>query len=216
MSEVANNVEQAVVKETAPKQTSSSLPKSVFGIDKVNTQVVFDTIMSERASRRQGTHKVKNRGEVSGTGKKPWRQKGTGRARTGSLRTPVFVGGGRALTGPTPERNYNLKVNKKARTLALTSALTLKANENAIIVNDINMSTVSTKELVKTIDSLKPQGARNILIVTENENVFKSANNIQRVGTVKVNSISVESIVWADAIILSTDHIKALEERVAK
>ena len=117
-----------------PLKNTVELPSAVFGIE-INNQAMFDTVMMERASRRQGTHSVKSRAEVSGTGKKPWKQKGTGRARQGSLRSPQFVGGGRAF-GPRVERNYNLKVNKKVRRLAFLSALSLLAKEGSILVDD--------------------------------------------------------------------------------
>lgn len=190
----------------------ANLPEKVFGIKNINTQAIFDTIMSERASKRQGTHKVKDRSEVSGTGAKPWRQKGTGRARAGSLRSPIFVGGGRAH-GPTPERNYTLKVNKKIRKLALFSALTLKAKDNGIITDEIKLSKISTKELKTKLDSLA-KDARRILIVTQDEVVFKSAKNIPNVSTIKVNSLSVESVVGASKIIISEADIKVLEGMV--
>ncbi len=190
--------------------TNTSLPKAVFGV-KVNTQAIFDTIMSERASVRQGTHKVKNKGEVSGTGKKPWAQKGTGRARAGSLRSNVFVGGGVAF-GPTANRNYNLKVNKKVRKNALHSALTLKANDKAVIVQELKMTKISTKELIKTIEGLKLKDTqKKLLIITNNDIVFKSSQNLKKIATKKVASLSVESIINADVIVISSEDIKYLE-----
>ncbi|WKX02252.1 50S ribosomal protein L4 [Candidatus Mycoplasma mahonii] len=191
-------------------ETNISLPKSIFGV-KINTQAIFDVILSERASRRQGTHKVKNKGEVSGTGKKPWAQKGTGKARAASLRSNIFVGGGVAF-GPTTERNYNLKINKKVRRLALNSALTLKANDKAVIVQDIKLDKISTKKLIAAIDDLKlKQSLKKVLIVTNNETVFKSANNLQKITTIKLASLSVEKIVNADVLVISEASIKKLE-----
>lgn len=113
--EKENLVDKSVAK-VAKKEENNDLPKSVFGLEKIHTQSVFDAILVERGSKRLATHKVKNRGEVSGTGKKPWPQKHTGNARAGSLRSPIFVGGGRAF-GPTTERNYNLKINKARKML---------------------------------------------------------------------------------------------------
>ncbi len=193
------------------KSKDTNLPKEIFGV-KVSSQAIFDTIMSDRASRRQGTHKVKNRGEVAGSGIKPWKQKGTGRARAGSKRSPIWVGGGRAF-GPKTERNYSLALNKKVRKLALASALTLKAKDKAVKVQEVKMDIISTKEMVNIIDTLKlAKGQRKVLIVTESEAVFKSASNIPNVDTVKVNSISVERIVNADVIVLSQKHIDRLVE----
>ena len=202
---------KAPVKSTPKPVAATSLPKSVFGV-KPNTQAIFDTIMSERASVRQGTHKVKNKGEVSGTGKKPWAQKGTGRARAASLRSNVFVGGGVAF-GPTTERNYNLKVNKKVRKLALFSALSIKAADSEILENEIKLSKIKTQDLLAELKKLNLDG-KKVLIVTEDEKIFRSAKNIKKVKTVKVNSLSVESVVHADYIVMSKEQIKKLEGMV--
>ncbi|UUD37086.1 50S ribosomal protein L4 [Mycoplasmopsis californica] len=200
-----------VKKETKPavKALSKDLPASLFGSEKIYKQAIFDVVISDRASKRQGTHKVKNRGEVSGTGKKPWQQKGTGRARTGSLKTPVFVGGGRAF-GPTPDRNYKLKVNKKVRKNALISALTLLAQGDKVLVSEIKMDKISTKELVAQLTKHKANNLKT-LIVTNETNVFLSARNLPRTITTKVTSISVEDLLWADKLIISKQDIAYLE-----
>jgi len=209
-------VETKTVKATETKTTSTSvktnLPKEVFAV-KVNTQAIFDTIMSERASLRQGTHKTKDRSEVRGGGKKPWRQKGTGRARAGSTRGPIWVGGGRVF-GPTPERNYNLKVNKKVRKNALFSALSLKASENSIKVQELKLEKISTKALIAQVEKLLGNDQKKALIVTSDEKVFKSASNVKTIDTTKLTSISVEQVVNADIVILSKDDVKALEGMV--
>ncbi|QGZ97702.1 50S ribosomal protein L4 [Mycoplasma sp. NEAQ87857] len=192
---------------------SADLPKELFASEKIYQQAIFDTILSERASRRQGTHQVKNRAEVSGSGKKPWRQKGTGRARTSSLRTPVFVGGGRAF-GPQSERNYSLKVNKKVKYAAFVSALTMLAEDKAVAVNDLTLSEISTKKLVALLTELKVNELKRVLVVTEDLNVFKSARNLQNVATVKANSLSVEQLVGADVMIISNESLKLLEGRI--
>ena len=193
--------------------TKVSLPKSVFGV-KVNTQAIFDTIISERASKRQGTHKVKHRGEVRGGGKKPFAQKHTGRARAGSTRSPIWVGGG-TVFGPTTERNYTSKVNKKYRRLALTSALTLKASENSILVHEFKMTKISTKKLLENIKGLKlKKEFKKILIVTDDEKVFLSGRNSQELTVQKLSGLSVEQIIWADAMIISSKDIKNLEGMV--
>ncbi|UWD34290.1 50S ribosomal protein L4 [Mesomycoplasma molare] len=187
-----------------------NLPKSVFGIETINSQAIFDVILSERASRRQGTHKVKSRAEVSGTGKKPWRQKGTGRARAGSMRSPIWVGGGRAF-GPTNERNYNLKVNKKVRSLAFFGALSQLAKNNQVIVKSFKLNDYSTKSIVKELTELKVEKLRNILIISNDEKVFKSSNNLQNVVVTKVTSILVEQLIQADVLIIGKEDIKYLE-----
>ena len=199
--------------ETTKKTTtSSSLPKEVFGV-KVNTQAVFDVIMSERASRRQGTHKAKTRAEVSGGGKKPFRQKGTGNARQGSIRSPQWVGGGVAW-GPTPEKNYTLKVNKKVRRLAFASVLTEKAKGDAVIVHDFKMADnkPSTKELKAQIAALKLKDTfKKVLIVTSDALVWKSASNMPKVFATKFTSLTIEAIVNADVVIFEKSTIAKLE-----
>ncbi|UUD34875.1 50S ribosomal protein L4 [Mycoplasmopsis caviae] len=192
---------------------NKSLPKELFALPKIYEQAIFDTIMSERASRRQGTHDVKNRSEVSGGGKKPWRQKGTGRARAGSTRSPIWVGGGRAF-GPTPERNYSLKVNKKVRRAAFLSALTLLANKKSVVIDDFKMSKISTKDAVNKLKSLKIENLKHILVVTTDETVYKSTANLQNVLCVKPNSVSVENLVWADVLVLSNEGLKNFEGRI--
>lgn len=207
-----NDTTKLVVKKTAPAKPvvvekpkivqADNLPPAIFNV-KVNKQVLFDAVLSERASRRQGTHKVKDRGEVRGGGKKPWRQKGTGRARAGSIRSPIWVGGG-VVFGPTPERNYKLKINKKARQLAFNSALTLKAQEKAILVSDFTLEKPSTKNLIKQIKDLhlNPDW-KKFLIVNESETIFKSAQNVKSLKVNKVQSLSIEQILNADVIIFS-------------
>ena len=216
MAEAKKEVKSKKAKATPelkPLNNSVKLPKEIFDVE-INNQVMFDTVMMERASRRQGTHAVKSRADVSGTGKKPWKQKGTGRARQGSLRSPQFVGGGRAF-GPRTERNYNLKVNKKARKLAFFSALTLLAKEGSILVDDsIKLKEPKTKELLKQIQALNLEGRKRIVIVSSDENVYKSANNIPNVAAIKLTSLTVEALLWTDALILGTEDIKKLEGMV--
>ncbi|WGI36587.1 50S ribosomal protein L4 [Mesomycoplasma lagogenitalium] len=195
---------------TVKVEKTFDLPKSVFGLDKFYSQAVFDTIIAERASRRQGTHKVKNRAEVSGTGKKPWRQKGTGRARAGSMRSPIWVGGGRAF-GPTVERNYNLKVNKKVRSLALFSALSELAKNNQVIVSDVKVEKYSTKELLSQLSALKLNQLRHILLVSNDEKTFISGRNLQNLVIRKVSSLLVEDLIQADVLVISQEDIKYLE-----
>lgn len=196
--------------EIKPLNNNVKLSKEVFEIENINNQAMFDTILSERGSRRQGTHAVKTRATVSGTGKKPWKQKGTGKARAGTLRSPVFVGGGRAF-GPQIERNYNTKVNKKVRRLAYLSALTLLNKENSILVTEsIKLEKPKTSELIKQLDNLNLLERKHILLVTSDENIFKSANNT-KVVTIKVNSISVESLLWTDALVINKEDLAILE-----
>ncbi|MGX9340802.1 50S ribosomal protein L4 [Mycoplasma sp. 4044] len=192
------------------KFASDKLPQRLFGLEEVHAQAIFDTILSDRASRRFSTHKVKNRGEVSGTGKKPWRQKGTGRARAGSMRSPIWVGGGRAF-GPTTAKNYSLKVNKKVRALAVKSALSQLAQAQQVFVHEYKLAKPSTKELVSQLKATGLADVKNVLLVTNDENVFLSARNLQNVVTVKVSSLSVERLLAADVMVISENDVKVLE-----
>ncbi|MCC3160940.1 MAG: 50S ribosomal protein L4 [Mollicutes bacterium PWAP] len=186
-----------------------NLPKELFAIE-VNNQAMFDVVMSDRSSKRQGTHSVKSRGEARGGGAKPWRQKGTGRARAGSNRSPIWVGGGRAF-GPQTNRNYNLKVNKKVRKLAIASALTTK--KDAVKITDFKLDEISTKKASVKIKEFLGE-KRRLLIVTNDEVVFKSTKNIWAVKTVKVTSLGVEDILLADVIVMSNEDVKYLERLV--
>ena len=186
------------------------LPKKVFGLSKIYSQAIFDVILSERASKRFSTHKVKNRGEVSGTGKKPWRQKGSGNARAGSLRSPIFVGGGRVF-GPTTARNYSLKVNRKVRKNALLSALTLLAKDNAILVHEFKLAKPSTRDLLIELNKKGLAMLNNVLIISNDENIYLSARNLPNVSVGKITSLSIEALVAADALVLSKEDIKYLE-----
>lgn len=213
MSDKVAKTKDKKTPQLKPLVNKVQLPKEVFE-SKIHNQAMFDVVMMERASRRQGTHSVKSRAEVSGTGKKPWKQKGTGRARQGSLRSPQFVGGGRAF-GPKVERNYNLKVNKKVRKLAFFSALSLLAQEGSVLVDDsIKLKEPKTKELLKQIKSLNLEGRKRIVIVSSDENIYKSASNIPNVVAIKLTSLTVEALLWTDALILSTENVKQLEGMV--
>ncbi|QCZ36833.1 50S ribosomal protein L4 [Mycoplasma nasistruthionis] len=200
-------------KKVVKKAYKAELPASLFNSEKIYEQAIFDSIISERASRRQGTHQVKNRAAVSGSGKKPWRQKGTGRARASSLRSPIFVGGGRAF-GPQSNKNYSLKVNKKAKLAAFVSGLTLLARDNAVIVDNLELSKISTKELLAKLTQLSVNTLKHVLIVTENEVVYKSAANLSNVFTTRAASLTVESIIGADVMIVSNESLKLLEGKV--
>src|SRR5690625_113042 len=159
----------------------------------------------QRAAKRQGTHAVKNRSAVRGGGRNSWRQRGTGRARHGSIRSPQWVGGG-VVFGPTPERNYKSRLPKKVRRLALKSALSAKVkNDNVIVVNELQFAEPKTKEMVNVLEGLN--AGQNVLIVTENkaDNVVLSANNLQAVKVITVNEVNVLDIVSHDKLILTKD-----------
>ncbi|WP_322961427.1 50S ribosomal protein L4 [Mycoplasmopsis cynos] len=228
--EASEKIKKTIKKETAVKAKSEKvkvnkdlnvkkvefnvegLPVNLFASEKIYNQAIFDAILSERASRRQGTHQVKNRAEVSGSGKKPWRQKGTGRARHSSMRSPIWVGGGRAF-GPQSNKNYSLKVNKKVKYAAFVSALTLLAQAKAVVIDDLTLKEIKTKELVKKLVDLNVNDLKHILIVTEDPVVFKSSLNLQNVVAVKANSVTVENLIGADVMIISNKSLELFKER---
>ena len=188
-----------------------TLNDKVFGIEP-NDNVVFEAIIRQRAGKRQGTSKVKNRSAVRGGGKKPWRQKGTGRARQGSIRAPQWRGGG-TVFGPTP-RSYAYTMPRKQRRLAIKSVLSQKLIDNDLIVLDkLTMSAPKTKELVSMLNSLNADG--KVLIVTDDNNVQLSARNLAKVKAVSVNGLNVEDAVNYSKLILSQDAVKKIEEVLA-
>lgn len=188
-----------------------TLNDKVFGIEP-NESVVFEAIIRQRAGKRQGTSKVKNRSAVRGGGKKPWRQKGTGRARQGSIRAPQWRGGG-TVFGPTP-RSYAYTMPRKQRRLAIKSVLSQKLIDNDLIVLDkLTMSAPKTKELVSMLNSLNADG--KVLIVTDDNNVQLSARNLTKVKVVPVNGLNVEDAVNYGKLILDQDAVKKIEEVLA-
>ena len=188
---------------------------AVFGIEP-NESVVFDVILSQRASLRQGTHAVKNRSAVRGGGKKPWRQKGTGRARQGSIRSPQWRGGG-VVFGPTP-RSYGYKLPQKVRQLALKSVYSEKVAENKLVAVDaLNFDAPKTAEFVKVLEALAIE--RKVLVIFENEgNKFAelSARNIPNVQVTTANSASVLDIVNNAKILEKKKKQSQIEEVLAK
>ena len=185
-----------------------TLNDKVFGIEP-NESVVFEAIIRQRAGKRQGTSKVKNRSAVRGGGKKPWRQKGTGRARQGSIRSPQWRGGG-TVFGPTP-RSYAYTMPRKQRRLAIKSVLSQKMIDKDLIVLDkLAMSAPKTKDLVSMLNSLNVDG--KVLIVSDDNNVQLSARNLAKVKAVPVNGLNVEDAVNYGKLILTQDAVKKIEE----
>ncbi len=192
------------------KVSDVELNESIFGIEP-NEAVVHTVLVNYLANQRQGTQSTKTRTEVSGGGRKPWRQKGTGRARQGSIRAPQWVKGGIAL-GPKP-RSYKYRVNKKERQLAIKSVLSSKVLENNLVVVDkMDLKEIKTKNMVKALDSLKVTGKTLILLPEKNENVQKSARNIEGVKTTLVNTINVYDLLKYNKLVLTVDAVKKLEE----
>ena len=185
------------------------LNKDIFGIE-VNKVVLHDAIILARASLRQGTHDTKTRSEVSGGGRKPWRQKGTGRARQGSIRAVQWRGGGIAF-GPTP-RDYSKKMNRKERRLALKSALTIKS-EDMIVVDELKLATPKTKDMIKLLEGLKLNDVKTLIIVKElDENIILSSRNLKNIALLEVSEINVLDLVAADKVLITEEAIKAIEE----
>ena len=183
----------------------------VFGVE-YNEQCVFDAIMVARSNSRQATAKTKKRDEVSGGGKKPFRQKGTGRARQGSSRAPQMVGGG-VVFGPTGIQNFKIKQNRKAARLALKSVLSEKVSENnLVVVDEFKFETAKTKEFVKVLDAVKA-GDKVLFVATEeDEATILSARNLPFVKIVYPQGINVYDIVNVDTLLVSEAALKTIEE----
>ncbi|ASA97299.1 MULTISPECIES: 50S ribosomal protein L4 [Anoxybacillus] len=186
------------------------LNDAVFGIEP-NKHVLFEAVIMQRASLRQGTHKTKNRAEVSGGGRKPWRQKGTGRARQGSIRSPQWRGGG-IVFGPVP-RSYSYKLPKKVRRLAIKSALSSKVLENNIVVLDnLTLEAPKTKEMVKILNNLSVDRKALIVTADANENVILSARNIPGVTVVTASGINVLDVLNHDKLVITKAAVEKVEE----
>ena len=187
---------------------------AVFGIEP-NNQAMFDAVLTYRASKRQGTHSVKNRSEVRGGGRKPWRQKGTGRARQGSIRSPQWRGGG-VVFGPSTDHNYKLKMNRKVRRLALRSAYSVVVRDKEIIaLEELKFNQPKTKEFIEFINNFDNQGKKVLVLVdkdSDTDNVFLSGRNIPRVKVSEANDITVEDLLHCDVLVMTKDAINAVEE----
>ncbi|AIF68303.1 50S ribosomal protein L4 [Terribacillus saccharophilus] len=189
------------------------LNDSVFGIEP-HTHVLHEAVLMQRASMRQGTHKVKGRSEVRGGGRKPWRQKGTGRARQGSIRSPQWVGGG-TVFGPTP-RSYSYKLPKKVRRLALKSALSSKVQEeNIVVLESLAFDAPKTKDVVAMLNALNVD--KKVLIVTadKDETVVRSANNLKNVKVLKQSEVNVLDLLTHDKLILTKEAAEKAGEVLA-
>ena len=190
-----------------------TLNETVWGITP-NDAVLYDAITLARNSQRQGTHSTKTRSEVSGGGKKPWRQKGTGRARQGSTRSPQWPGGG-IVFGPKP-RTYNKKMNKKERVLALKSALSYKVQDKEIIILDnLNIETNKTKDMLKILEAIKAEKKVLIVVSELTDNVILSTRNIPNVVLLQNSEISTLDIIAADTLVITEEAVKAIEEVLA-
>ena len=203
----------ALFKQDGSQAGEFELNESVFGIEP-NTHVLHEAVIMQRASMRQGTHDVKNRSEVRGGGRKPWRQKGTGRARQGSIRSPQWVGGG-VVFGPTP-RSYSYKLPKKVRRLALKSALSSKVKEESLVVlESLAFDAPKTKEVIKMLSALNVNEKALIVTAETDENVVRSANNLQGVKVITVTEVNVLDLLSHDKLILTKEAAEKAGEVLA-
>ena len=183
------------------------LNDAVFGVE-VNEHLVHMAVVRQLANKRQGTQKAKTRSEVSGGGRKPWRQKGTGHARQGSTRAPQWTGGG-VVFAPVP-RDYSFKMNKKEKRAALKSALTTRVQENKLVVLDeLKLDAIKTKDMQNVLNNLKVEKA---MVVTDNENVIVSARNIPNVITASVGTLNVFDILKYNTVVLDKAAVAKVEE----
>ena len=192
------------------KVSDVELSEAVFGIEP-NENIVHSALVNYLANQRQGTQSTKTRAEVRGGGRKPWRQKGTGRARQGSIRAPQWVKGGIAL-GPKP-RSYKYTVNKKERRLAIKSLLSSKVLEKELtVVDKLELTEIKTKTMVKALADLKVEGKTLIVLPENNKNVLMSARNIEGVKTITLNNINVFDLLKYNNLVLPLETVKKIEE----
>ncbi|MCI7058714.1 MAG: 50S ribosomal protein L4 [Bacillales bacterium] len=184
---------------------------SVFGVKDANPQVIKDAVTVYQSNLRQATAKTKKRHEVHGTNKKPWRQKGTGRARAGDCKSPIWVGGG-TVFGPDGNQNYKLSQNKKAHNLALRAVLSEKANNGLVVVDSLELEKASSKEFSLALKSMKVEGKTLVVVDGENDKLILSARNIANVGLTEVDNIAVYDVLNFKNIVVSKDGIKKIEE----
>lgn len=188
---------------------SLELNDAIFGV-KINEHLVHMAVVQQLANNRQGTQKAKTRSEVRGGGRKPWRQKGTGHARQGSIRAPQWTGGG-VVFAPTP-RDYSFKINKKEKRAALKSALTSRVNDNKfIVVDELKLDEIKTKKFQQVLDNLKVKKA--LVVLNDNDkNVILSARNIPAIKTAQTNSINVYDILKYDTVVITKAAVATIEE----
>ena len=192
------------------KVSDVELSEAVFGIEP-NENVVHSALVKYLANQRQGTQSTKTRAEVRGGGRKPWRQKGTGRARQGSIRAPQWIKGGIAL-GPKP-RSYSYRINKKEKQLAIKSILSAKVLDNELtVVDKLELKETKTKIMAKALTDLKVEGKALIILADKNENVSRSSRNIEGVKTIELNTINVFDLLNCNKLVLPLDTVKKLEE----
>ena len=200
-------------KQDGSQNGTIDLNADIFGIEP-NENAEFEAILRQRASMRQGTHAVKNRSAVSGGGKKPWRQKGTGRARQGSIRSPQWRGGG-IVFGPTP-RSYKYSLPRKVRQLAIKSALSQKVLDNALVVVDaLNFDAPKTKEFAGVMDNLKVAEKVLVVVTDDDKNAALSARNLANATVVTPAGVNILSVVDSQKIVITKSALSQVEEVLA-
>ena len=204
------SVSVKVVNKAGEEVKKLNLAGSVFAVEP-HKQAMFNAVQVEQANSRQATAKTKVRHEVSGGGKKPWRQKGTGRARAGSSRSPIWVGGG-TVFGPVGNQNFTISQNKKEHQLALRSALSLKTPKDLVVVDEIKFADKKTKEFVKMLAAIKCE-VKTLVVVSEiDENLFASVRNVAYAKVVTTDNISVYDLMNAEKLVMSEAAVKEVEE----
>jgi len=199
-------------KETGAKV---QLPESVFGISPVDHAIYLD-VKQYLANQRQGTHKSKQRNEIAGSTRKLYKQKGTGGARAGSIKSPLFNGGGRVF-GPQP-RDYSFKLNKKLKVLARKSALSYKAQDsNVVVLEDFSFDSIKTKNYLNLVSALNLAGEKTLLVLpSQNNNIYLSSRNIQKAKVITADQLNTYDVLNCTKLLLTADSLKTLEEAFAK
>jgi large subunit ribosomal protein L4 len=199
-------------KETGAKV---QLPDAIFAV-KPNDHAIYLDVKQYLANQRQGTHKSKQRNEIAGSTRKLYKQKGTGGARAGSIKSPLFNGGGRVF-GPQP-RDYSFKLNKKLKSLARRSALTYKAQDNSVVVlEDFSFDAIKTKNYIQLVTNLNLTGEKTLLVLpTQNDNIYLSSRNIKSAKVITAAQLSTYDVLHAGKLLLTTETVKTLEEAFAK
>lgn len=203
----------ALYKQDGSQNGNVELNADIFGVEP-NENVVFDTILMQRASLRQGTHAVKNRSAVRGGGKKPWRQKGTGRARAGSTRSPIWVGGG-TIFGPTP-RSYAYKLPKKVSRLALKSVLAQKVlDDSFVVVDSFEFAQPKTKDFAASLKSLNVNSKVLVVLEDGDDNTARSARNLKNVTVLSAKGLNVLNVINSDKLVITKGALSQVEEGLA-
>lgn len=207
---MADTISVKVYKQDGSEVSTLSLKKSVFGVETPKS-AIFDAILVYKSNSRQATAKTKKRHEVNGGGKKPWRQKGTGRARAGSTRSPIWVGGG-TVFGPTGVQNYRIKQNKKEHAVALKSALSSIIKKDTIVLESLSVNG-KTKEVVAVLEALKVN-SNKVILVSSDDKVLQGTSNLTNVITRTYNNLSVYDLVNTEKLVILKDDIKKIEEEL--